>query len=301
MGSLYFLKDRKLLYFAIALSLFIHLLITLKHFEMSQTSIRPALDKEDVSKILLKLKSKKQKQIVNTIKSENKKKPVDSKFLSKEDNYFYRQTRSKRVDRFTKGAKGNNKLIDSPLNQKKTTLKKERVDLSKFSFNPLTAKTKPVKKQKAAPEIRQARKGTKYGDIKERGVASNNDFIQDLPLGEFSRLNTQEYRFYGFYFRIRQQLEQRWGVSLKEKAKQLYKRGGRLPASQNLITDLEITLDDQGKITGVHISSSSGVKELDEAATESFNKAGPFPNPPKEMLQNGVAKIKWGFVVKGRD
>jgi len=41
------------------------------------------------------------------------------------------------------------------------------------------------------------------------------------------------------------------------------------------------------------------VKELDDAAIESFNKAGPFPNPPKDLISNsGTAIIKWGFVVK---
>ena len=48
----------------------------------------------------------------------------------------------------------------------------------------------------------------------------------------------------------------------------------------------------------MHLKSTSGVEELDAAAIESFNKAGPFPNPPKEMLENGRAKIEWGFVVK---
>ena len=38
--------------------------------------------------------------------------------------------------------------------------------------------------------------------------------------------------------------------------------------------------------------------QLDDAAVESFNKAGPFPNPPLEMLKKGQAEIEWGFVVK---
>jgi protein TonB len=48
----------------------------------------------------------------------------------------------------------------------------------------------------------------------------------------------------------------------------------------------------------VLILSSSGQQELDSAAVESFNKSGPFPNPPKGMLKNGVAVLEWGFVVK---
>jgi hypothetical protein len=31
---------------------------------------------------------------------------------------------------------------------------------------------------------------------------------------------------------------------------------------------------------------------------ESFNQAGPFPNPPQDLIVEGKVKIEWGFVVK---
>jgi protein TonB len=57
-------------------------------------------------------------------------------------------------------------------------------------------------------------------------------------------------------------------------------------------------INHKGEIVHVKVIGTSGVRELDEAAVESFNKAGPFPNPPQGMLKNGVATIEWGFVVK---
>jgi len=48
----------------------------------------------------------------------------------------------------------------------------------------------------------------------------------------------------------------------------------------------------------VRIIGTSGIKELDDAAIESFNEAGPFPNPPKGMIRNGRVTLEWGFVVK---
>jgi protein TonB len=71
-----------------------------------------------------------------------------------------------------------------------------------------------------------------------------------------------------------------------------------MPASQDLITSLQVTLNEKGEIVKVKILGASGVKELDDAAVESFNEAGPFPNPPKDLLVNGHATIEWGFVVK---
>ena len=67
--------------------------------------------------------------------------------------------------------------------------------------------------------------------------------------------------------------------------------------SEKHITSLQVDLDDNGNIVRVHLKGSSGVKELDDAAIESFNNAGPFPNPPKGMVRNGKASIEWGFAV----
>ena len=61
----------------------------------------------------------------------------------------------------------------------------------------------------------------------------------------------------------------------------------------------KIKIDNKGNIIDIFIKGSSGIEELDEAAIESFNKAGPFPNPPRGMVRSGQAIIEWGFVVKG--
>ena len=122
-------------------------------------------------------------------------------------------------------------------------------------------------------------------------------FLEDIPLGDFTRLNTQEYEFYGFYNRIRQKLEQFWGVNIQEQADKIYKEGRSLASDSNLITGLTISLNGKGEIVQIRVNSTSGMKELDEAAIQSFNQAGPFPNPPKGMLKDGKATIEWGFVV----
>ena len=71
-----------------------------------------------------------------------------------------------------------------------------------------------------------------------------------------------------------------------------------MPANTERITSLKIKLDSKGNIVNIFVKGTSGISELDDAAIESFNKAGPFPNPPSGMLQNGFALIEWGFVVK---
>ena len=140
-------------------------------------------------------------------------------------------------------------------------------------------------------------KGSKNGARNKKGIASNNDYLEEVPLGDMTRLNTQEFKYYGFYFRIKQQLEQYWGSSIREKITKVYKRDGRFPASDKFLTSVKVVLDKSGQIVDVVIKGSSGVSELDDAAVESFNRAGPFPNPPKGMMVNGKASIEWGFAV----
>lgn len=127
-------------------------------------------------------------------------------------------------------------------------------------------------------------------------VSSTSDHIENIPLGDLTHLNTIEYKFFGYYHRIRQKLEGFWGRSVQEKAEQLAS-GGRALASEEHFTALRIVMNSSGEIVDVVILGSSGVKELDDAAVESFNEAGPFPNPPKGLVVNGRVTIEWGFVV----
>jgi protein TonB len=160
------------------------------------------------------------------------------------------------------------------------------------------AAVEPTPKKMARAPASESVKGMKNGDPLSQGLSATNDYVEEVTLGDFTHLNTVEYKFYGFYHRIRQKLEQFWGKSIQEKSEAIFRSGRRIPASENLITSLQVSLNENGEIVAVKILGASGVKELDDAAIESFNQAGPFPNPPKELLVNGRATIDWGFVVK---
>ena len=147
------------------------------------------------------------------------------------------------------------------------------------------------------PDESLTRQGIEFGANHLTGMARSNDFIDDIPLGDITKLNTVRFKYYGFYHRIKKKLEQYWGLEVRQKAKQFLKKGQR-PIDTNSITSLSVVLDRKGNIVEITITSTSGIRELDEAAVESFNQAGPFPNPPAGMLKNGMAKIEWGFVVK---
>lgn len=291
-------------------SFFAHIFVLSSHHDLSGFKLTSLPKEKKTKRIRLIFNSnKKKKQIVSTENKGRKQKPMDSKFLSKENNKVERETVAKTIGKFKKAGKGSLKgqkqtqeTASVSRNIAKVIKKKTRKGKSrkkkKISLADLSLKPKEQVQIKPQQTIAQQRLGLNTGINGKSGLSQNNDYVEDIPLGDMTSLNTTEYKYYGFYYRIKQKLEQHWGSTLRKKADKLFKSGRRLPASENRITSLQIKLDDKGRIVDVFVKGTSGINELDEAAIESFNKAGPFPNPPKGMIKNGHAQIEWGFVVK---
>ena len=256
-------------------------------------------------KELKAIKDNLKRQIVATDQTGEKQRPSKAQFSGESDQSFDRQSVAMKNGSFKEaglGKKNGSETLKPEVAEerkiadiKKTSKPKTLTlgDLGSFTIN-VPKEDKKVLTQKAA----SANQGIAQGNKKVVGLAQNNDFVEDIALGDTTNLNTTENKYYGFYHRIRQRLEQYWGSTIQSKAKHLYKSGRRIPASENLITAITVTLDGKGNILDIKIDGTSGVKELDQAAIESFNKAGPFPNPPKGLLVDGRAVIQWGFVVK---
>ena len=317
-------RSNKFILWALLISMVFHvLLLSVKTFKetYSQASAAPAEEQKKI-RVVFK-RDKKPRQIVESEQTENNVKTEDSKFLGKKTQTFLRETTAQKVGSFKSAGKG----VRTGKENAKSTMQRVAPPVAKMAKQAKPAKQtkrKVVQKKKkavsfadlAAPKapknlekVKQAQKqqrqlsslaalGLKNGKASKTGLSANNDYVEDIPLGDMTKLNTVEYKYYGFYHRIKQKLEQYWGNNIQKKAHMLWKSGRRVPASENRITSLEVTLDNRGNIVHVNVKGSSGIRELDEAAIESFNKAGPFPNPPKGMVKNGLARIEWGFVVK---
>lgn len=246
--------------------------ITLKH--ISRPLVRPS-KKTVISS----------KQVVNSETRNHDNIKTPTRFLGKSTQSFSRQSIAKKTGSFKKSALGSTAKKRIP----KKRIKLKDLGLSNFLLSQASAEIHPL------PTLEKI--GSKTGVKNSKGLAQNNDFINDIPLGDTTYLNTVEYKYFGFYERIRKRLEIFWGQSIQQKAQSIFSRGRRLPASRNLLTSLVITINKKGVIEGIHVKGSSGYTELDNAAIESFNQAGPFPNPPSGMIKNGKANIEWGFVI----
>ena len=125
------------------------------------------------------------------------------------------------------------------------------------------------------------------------------DFIEGMKQSDRTALNTKEYVFYGYFQRIRSRLDQAWVPILKEKLVTYYRSGRRLASDLDHITKVLVVLNEEGEIVRVRLMSESGTHDLDDAAVSAFNRAGPFPNPPKGMMDtNRQVQIPWDFILK---
>lgn len=128
---------------------------------------------------------------------------------------------------------------------------------------------------------------------------SPEDFIKGVQEGERTLLNTKEFVFYGYFQRIREQLDRAWKPILKEQIGKLYKTGRHLASNQDHTTQTMVTLNKKGHIVRVQVVEASGTRDLDDAAVRAFNQAGPFPNPPRDLIdENGLFQIRWDFILR---
>lgn len=212
-------------------------------------------------------------------------------FLSDKTRSFERQTKARKVDSFQESAKGS----ASHDAKSKSATKKGLNDLKLSDLGQMAGQGDPL--AQAAREYQEAKKGRKQGTEASRSISSTNDYVEEVPLGDLTHLNTVEFKYYGYYHRIRQKLEQFWGRSIQETAEGLMGEGRQIAGDEH-ITGLMVVMDQEGRIVEVIIKAPSGVREFDEAAIKSFNEAGPFPNPPDDLVVNGRVVIEWGFVVQ---
>ena len=253
----------------------------------NKIKIKIHTDHGQSTKITQKIKEKK-RQIVDSEKSNLSldTPPTKTRFLSENDQRVDREVVSRNIGPFKSAGRGEKEGSDRPSDSKKKNLSKKKRDISLADLSTATN----INSHKTV-------KGEKFGKDNAIGQASRNDYIDDVPLGDMTKLNTLKFKYYGFYRRIKQRLEVYWGYEVRKKIEQLLKERRR-PIKTESITALSIDLDHRGHIVDIRIKSASGVRELDEAAVKSFNKAGPFPNPPEGMLKNGLARIEWDFIVK---
>lgn len=248
---------------------------------------------EEISEEVVK-DTKQPTQIVETDeKAANEQVNEKAKYLSAKNNSVEKETIAKTGETFKNAQQAEKKPMKA--------LKKSQPSLFGEKFNAYDALAKKAGTGKTDINGKQQDYTQTAQNGNQRGLeATSTDKLEQVEMSLKTQLNTKEYKYYGYYQRIKNQLNQFWQPQVKQKVSRLMTQGRTIASdSNNKVTKLIIVLNDAGTLVKVQVIGESGVRDLDEAAVEAFRQAAPFPNPPKGMVENdGTIKIRWDFVVE---
>ena len=208
---------------------------------------------------------------------------------AKKDSYLSDKTRVVKIEESAKNSGEASVIPSTPRHEtaQENTKPKPEVKLSDLGM-----KIVP----KVAQDFNQQRN---WANSQTGETLRGGQYIQGMKEGEVSALNTKEFVFYSYFDRVRKQLDQAWQPILRENIQRIFKAGRRLASHADFVTKTLVTLNQKGEIVRVQLLEESGTHDLDQAAVDALNKAGPYPNPPKGLIDaSGLVQIRWDFVLK---
>jgi TonB family protein len=122
------------------------------------------------------------------------------------------------------------------------------------------------------------------------------DHVDDVDEGDATFLNTREWRFASFFNRVKSTVAAQWDPNDVIRRRD---PSGAMFLWKDRYTLLTIRLRPDGRLADVWIERSSGVDFLDEEAVAAFQKAQPFPNPPRGLADaSGEIRFSFGFYLE---
>ncbi len=230
----------------------------------------------------------KNKQIVDQDdQALNQETPDKDYFLSKNNQKVLKQTVAKDKGEF-KNTKMKKSAAMMPAVPEKSVSQGRRLE----KFNPVSD---------VATSFKEKSLNTMKGSTPSSSATASQtqDYLKNTDIGVETILSTKEFKYYTYFNRIRKQLSEHWEPKVRDKLTKMFRQGRTIASNQDRTTKLLIILNTQGVLVKVQLVSDSGVKDLDEAAIESFRSAAPFPNPPKGIVDpDGTVKIRWDFILE---
>lgn len=122
------------------------------------------------------------------------------------------------------------------------------------------------------------------------------DHVEGMEEGDGTFLNTREWRYASFFNRIKDSVGVQWhpGDEIRRRDPT-----GEVYAWKDRHTLLSVTLDADGRVADISVARSSGVDFLDREAMAAFERAQPFPNPPRGLADaDGHIQFEFGFFLE---
>jgi TonB family protein len=134
-------------------------------------------------------------------------------------------------------------------------------------------------------------------DMLERAIgrgAGSMDYLKDVDDGESTALNSKKWKHAPFFNRVKRAVANEWHPEV------VYVRHdptGNVYGVKDRVTVLRVHLLPDGKLAAWTVLQSSGVDFLDDEAIDAFRKAGPFPNPPRDLVEtDGQIHFNFAFI-----
>ncbi|NBX76839.1 MAG: energy transducer TonB [Proteobacteria bacterium] len=291
------MKSSRNIYFAIIVSLVVHLLALVYHFELlPPIGFEPVTQKPEFIELsqlpnqqaLMKPTTpleKRDNQIVETEDSGNNEVDPNATLLSDKNQKAQVQTRAQRTDAFQKGGgtgprseEGEDSGDEAP-SEESVTLDVGTSPRKKKDWKTLSLKDLSVN-----------------GDGNQ--ASASDDYLPNVAPGERTILSTREFRYFSYYNRIKDLLRQHWKPSIEREVAKLWGKGQMLRENE-LVTRVLVLLDKTGQVQKISKIGASGVSEIDEVAVQAFQQASPFPNPPVGLVEaDGYVRINWDFILQ---
>jgi TonB family protein len=126
------------------------------------------------------------------------------------------------------------------------------------------------------------------------GGRTTQDALKDIDDGDETALNSKRWRFASFFNRIKRQVAEHWHPD------EVYRQRdptGAVYGRRNRYTELRVSIKPDGNLSNISLALPSGLEFLDDEAIEAFKQAGPFPNPPRQLVEaNGTINFGFGFL-----
>jgi TonB family protein len=138
------------------------------------------------------------------------------------------------------------------------------------------------------------------GTVARISGSPSRDHVDGVPEGDGTFLNTKEFKYATFFYRVRDSVAGYW----EDLAAAEYRRRdptGNIYGIRDRSTLLHIQLTRDGRLDQVRVEQTSGVDFLDNVAVQAFKMAEPFPNPPPGIVEeDGSIRFNFQFVVTMR-
>ncbi len=138
------------------------------------------------------------------------------------------------------------------------------------------------------------------GTVARISGSPSRDHVDGVPEGDGTFLNTKEFKYATFFYRVRDSVASFW----EDLAAAEYRRRdptGNIYGIRDRSTLLRIQLTRDGRLDQVRVEQTSGVDFLDNVAVQAFKMAEPFPNPPPGIVdEDGSIRFNFQFVVTMR-